>query len=225
MFFGLVQPLGSEVSPLRYSPAMADTDVPLGEAPFHHIEEQRVETLRVRRRWLRVGLAFATLLGIAGMMLLITQAFESRRTIRLAQLRSDPPVGRFIEVSCDQVIGPVWEEVYRSLTGTRAAEKGPISRIVLCELGGYYLPVKLDADAPLPTKVVHGKLLPLQQDLLMREGVQSDPEIAPKVLGLYLNGKSAWWFYLLVGAGMVLVALGTAVFYARWTRKHRAVLV
>ena len=203
---------------------MVDRDVQLGEAAFHHIEEERVETVVVRRRWLRVGLAFATVLGIAGMSLLVTQAFESRRAITLTQLRSAPPVGRFVEVSCDQVIGPVWEEVYRSLTGTRAAETGPISRIVLCELGGYYLPVKLAADAPFPTKVVQGKLLPLQQDLLMREGVQSDPEIAAKVLGLYLNGKSASWFYLVVGAIMVLVALGTAVFYVRWTRKHRVLL-
>ncbi len=170
-----------------------------------------------RRRWLRAGVVVASLIGVAGVIVLVDQVFERRRSIGLAELRSAPPVGDFVEIACDRITGPVWDEVYRSLLNERRIVGGPIARIVLCEIDGRVVPTKLAADVPTPTKVVSGKLRRLESDLLMSEGVQSDPTIAARSLGLYVNAKSAPWFYLVVGCVMTLFAIAAIVLYVRWS--------
>lgn len=183
-------------------------------SPFSapHADPPDVRRKKRRARWQLAGLIFMTMSAIGGGMMFV---MSLRPTIEATSrdLRGvKPPVGRIAEVTCDSVDAPVFEETDRSGNTT--------SRIAMCHLGRYLLPLQLEADGPLPGKRVVGKLRRITgNEPWVRDGLQTEPELEARSLDLYLDTTTT--SELAAGLGGLGFVLVTLVLWILWFRARR----
>ncbi len=175
--------------------------------------------LRKRRRRYRLGLAGAVILGIGGVAM-FTKAIRPTIDVTLQQLRSvHPPTQRYVNVVCDSVIGPVWQETSR---------RGEVeNQIVLCELGQYHLAVKIGDDDPVPTTRVSGELRTIPETAIwVTQGLRMEPEIDNATLEVYVDAEHGAERGLNIALGLTFLLGAPFLFwlYIRWTRRNREAL-
>jgi hypothetical protein len=178
--------------------------------------EARAERLVRQKRRSRkqlVGLVLATPFAL-GAGALFVEALMPTRTATLAELRGiHPPTARTVRVTCDSVEGPLWEETDR---------RGNVdARIVICVLGQYALPVRLDDDGAIPTKVVEGKLRDVDDKLLwVRDGLRKDAELDAHSLDVFVDSSDPH-DKIFLGIFGLAVALALPVLWVLWFRARK----
>ncbi len=177
------------------------------------------DALRRRRRRYRLGLAAAVVCGIGGATM-VTKAIKPTLDVTLAQLRSvHPPTHRYVNVTCDSVLGPLWEET---------SSRGDVEkRIVMCELGNYHLAVKYDDDDTIPTRVVSGELRDIPDSAVwVKDGLRQEPDIEAATLDVYVDADHGRdrGLNIIIGVTFLLGAPLLFWLYVRWTRRNRELL-
>lgn len=183
-------------------------------------KDDRRHAMRKRRRRYRLGLGAAVLFGIGGVAM-FGKAIRPQLDVTLAQLRSvHPPTSRYVKVVCESVIGPVWQET---------SNRGDVeNQIVLCELGQYHLPVKIDDDDPVPTTVVKGELRSIPETALwVKDGLRQEPDIDNATLDVYIDAKHGDDRALSIALGLTFILGVPFLFwlYIRWVRRNRELFV
>jgi hypothetical protein len=150
--------------------------------------------------------------AVGGVGLFVSSLLPTLK-ITLKEVRSaNPPKTRVVELACDAVEEPLWEE-YNDRHSTTA-------RIAMCRLGRYYVPVKFPATGELPSRVVTGKLYEITgREVWVREGLRKEPELEAQTTDLYIDAtRDRDWG---VGAFGLALALATPVLWVVWFRARR----
>jgi hypothetical protein len=173
---------------------------------------QRLAKAKRRSRWQALGLVLATPTAFSG-VLMFRDAIRDTQDVTLKQLRAmSPPLGRTVRVTCDAVQAPVFVEEVRSKAR---------SRIAMCELGNYLLPVQLDADDARPTKIVKGELKRVHERLLwVRDGLSQEPELEARTLDVYIDASDPHE-KLFIGIFGLGIACALPLLWWLWFRARR----
>ncbi|MBA3458075.1 MAG: hypothetical protein H0T42_33640 [Deltaproteobacteria bacterium] len=170
----------------------------------------RAAKKRVRKQ--RLGLAALTLVGVGGLASFMS---AHRPTLHptLAELRSsNPPVGRNVRITCDSV-EMVWEQ-------TDGRDNDVTSRIAMCQLGRYLVPVQFDDEGAIPPHDVEGTLFfMLETELWVKDGLRKDPTLDNSSLDVYVDvehGEDRVASYI-----GLLFALATPVAWVLYFRSRR----
>jgi hypothetical protein len=167
---------------------------------------------RSRARLQLAGLIFLTL-AAAGGALAFVAALRPAVDVTARELRGiKPPIGRIVNVTCDAVEDPIWEE-----TNDRGKTT---SRITMCHLGQYLLPLQLDADGALPPNQVTGKLREVSERALwVRDGLRKEPALDARALEVYIDTTTTSE----LGPGLfgLAIVLATPVLWILWFRARR----
>lgn len=174
--------------------------------------------LRRRRRRYRLGLVGAAVVSIAGFST-VARAIKPTVAVTLAQLRAiHPPTGRTVDVQCDSVTPVLWQELTKD---------GDVdSQIVMCEIGAYHLPVKLQGTSLLEGTRIHGELRDIpERALWVTQGLYENPDIESATLSVYVD-TGHWDRGPQLALGLLFGLLGPAALglYIVWTRRHRDAL-
>ena len=189
--------------------AMASAQQMLADSSPQARAERLVQQKRRSRRQL-LGLVLATPFALGGVMLFV-DAVRPAKDVTLAELRSmHAPTGRTVRVTCDAVDEPIWEELD---SHGRATE-----RIAMCELGRYLLPVRLDADEPMPVKTIEGELRHVHERLIwVREGLSKEPVLEARSLDVFVDASDPNE-KIFLGIFGLAIALGLPVLWVLWFR-------
>lgn len=180
----------------------------------------QVADVRKRRRRYQAGLAVSVLVAVGGVGMFM-DAMRPRLDVTLTQLRSiHPPTGRFVKVACDSVTEPLWQET----TSGGDVE----NQIVMCELGQYHLPVKIDDDAPVPSGVVEGTLRDIpERALWVKDGLRQEPQIEMSTLDVYIDAEDGDDRLPRAAFSLAFLLAVPVLFwlYFRWARRNRDLLI
>jgi hypothetical protein len=192
--------------------AMAATQDVMRNSSAEARAERAVQQRRRSRKQL-VGLILATPFAL-GAGALFVQAVQPTRDATLSELRSiHPPLSRTVRVTCDSIEGPLWEEVDSRGRGG--------DRIAICVLGQYALPVVLESDQAMPTKVVEGKLREISESLIwVREGLRQDAELDAHSLEVFVDSSDPHE-KIFLGIFGLAIALGLPVLWVLWFRARK----
>lgn len=190
--------------------------VAAARAPVHvQTADELTRDWKYRRRRWRLGLVLATFFMFGGIGM-IGIAFQPTLTIGIRELRSvRPPTARTVRIACDAVHGPVWEE-----TDSRG---DTTSKIAMCELGQYLLPLKLDEDDALPQAgvLLEGELLTIsERHVWVKDGLRKEPDLEMRSVEVYLDMAKAFDRWIQAGLGLAF-ALGTPLLYFVYFRARR----
>jgi hypothetical protein len=203
-------PMTGSLATVVQSMAMAQ-EVMRDSSPQARAERQ-VQARRRSRKQL-VGLILATPFAL-GAGALFVQAVLPTQDVTLRELRGlHPPTSRTVRVTCDSVHGPLWEEVDSHGKGG--------DRVAICVLDQYALPVLLDSDMDVPTKVVEGKLREINENMIwVREGLRRDAELDAHSLEVFVDSSDPHEkiFLGIFGLG---IALGVPVLWVLWFRARK----
>ncbi len=157
------------------NPAIVPTPVDIARATKKRVRNQRL------------GLVCLTLVGTAGLAM-FKNAMRPTLSPTLAQLRSsNPPLGRIVKITCDAVHGPLWEETEKKKGGSERVT----SRVSMCALGSYFVPVRVDDDDPDPTTEIEGKLYWIvDREIWVRDGLRKEPDLDARSLDVYVDSKN-----------------------------------
>ena len=189
--------------------AAATRPVVIANAPDRAWELRRAKR---RSRLHFAGLVLLTMTALGGVGLFVSSLLPTLK-ITLKEVRSaNPPKTRVVELTCDAIEAPLWEEYNDRRTTT--------ARIAMCQLGRYYVPVKFPATGELPSRVVTGKLYEITgRELWVREGLRTEPELEAQTTDLYIDAtQDRDWG---VGAFGLALALATPVLWVLWFRARR----
>ena len=167
---------------------------------------------RRRSRLQLAGLVFLTMAAVGGTLGFVA-SLRPAVDASLSDLRGiKPPLGRIVHVTCESVEGPLWEE-----TNKRGET---LSRIAMCRLGKYLLPIKVESDGPLPGRQITGKLREVEDRLVwVRDGLRRDREIEERSLDVYVDTTDA--SDLGPGIAGLVLAVATPVLWILWFRARR----
>lgn len=175
----------------------------------------RAYGLRRARRRSRLQLAGLIVLSLAavGGTVAFINALRPTLAVTINELRSaHPPKRRVVELSCDALEPPRWEEYDRHGATT--------ARIAMCKIGRYYVPVKLSGTGPFPAFKISGKLIEITgRELWVRQGLETEPELEAQTIDLYLDTTKDG--DLVGGAIGLAIALGTPILWGLWFRARR----
>lgn len=158
------------------------------------------------------GLVFLTLAAIGGVGMFVS-SLAPTVDLTLKDLRSgNPPTGRVVQLACESVDEPFWEEYDRH--GTTTAE------IAMCQVGRYVVPVKFPANVVRGPKVT-GTLYSIgDRQQWYRELARVAPELEARTVDVYIDTtrSSSDLFAGAFGLGMAVV---TPVLWGLWFRARR----
>lgn len=171
--------------------------------------------LRRARRRSRLqfgGLVFLTLAAIGGVGMFVA-SLRPTVELTLKELRSgNPPTGRVVQLACESVDDPFWEE-YDSRRTTTA-------EIAMCQVGRYLVPVRFPANAVRGPKVT-GTLYSIgSRQQWYRELARVAPDLEARTVDVYIDTtrSSSDLFAGAFGLGMAVV---TPVLWGLWFRARR----
>lgn len=168
---------------------------------------------RAKRRGRRqmAGLVALTLFSLGGVAMFV-RAVQPTKDVTLKELRSvKPPINKKVRVECDAIDGPVI--TVKTSSGT------PRKHIMVCVLGQYWLPVMIDAEDAMPTKVVSGRLH-LQSDVdPWVKKLREEPDLDSRALDMYLEDDVfGEWISAAMGLAVVVA---TPICWVLWFRARR----
>lgn len=205
------------------APVDPATNAALAELVARHDRQARIAPLATdpeadrkkakRRARLQLGgLIFLTLAAAGGAMA-FAASLRPALDVTVRDLRGiKPPTTRIVNVTCDVVAEPIWEE-----TNDRGKTT---SRIAMCQLGKYLLPLKLDATGPLPGTRVTGKLREINERAVwVRDGLRTEPDLEARALDVYVDTTTTSE----LGPGLfgLALVLATPVLWILWFRARR----
>ncbi len=193
----------------------ASTSAPL---PMTKVDRDwELRRVKRRSRLQFFGLLVLTCAAFGGMIGFVA-ALRGTVPITIKELRSsNPPKTRIVQLSCDSIDPPLWEEYNE--TGRDRGET--TARIAMCRLGKYYVPVKFPATGAIPAHVVTGKLYEINsRELWVRQGLALESELEAQTTDVYIDATKTGPD--IVGAAFGLAfALGTPILWVLWFRARR----
>ena len=179
--------------------------------------EWELRRAKRRSRLQFFGLLFLSAAAFAG----VTGFFMAMRgtvPVTIKELRSaNPPKTRIVELTCDEVEPPLWEEFNDRGKGSGETT----ARIAMCRVGKYLVPVKFPATGELPDHVVTGKLYDINsRDLWVREGLRKEPDIEAQTTDVYIDATRTGPD-IAGGVFGLAFALVTPVLWVLWFRARR----
>ncbi|HEY5944896.1 MAG TPA: hypothetical protein VIV40_05365 [Kofleriaceae bacterium] len=179
--------------------------------------EARAERATQQKRRSRkhlAGLILATPIAL-GMGAMFVHNMLPTRDVTIKELRAThPPTGRSVRVTCDSVEEPLWEEL-----DSRGRTE---HRITMCVLGQYLLPVQLDSDSAVPTKVIEGELREVTPRLVwVREGLSREPELEVRTVDVFVDASRSPYEKIPMDIFALAFVLGVPALWVLWFRARR----
>jgi len=175
--------------------------------------EWELRRLKRRSRLQGFGLVFMTFVAFGGVALFV-KALQPTLAITMKDLRSaNPPKTRVVTLTCDAVEPPLWEEYDKGGATT--------ARIAMCQVGRYYVPIKLAGSGAVPARTVTGKLYEITgRELWVRQGLKKEPALEAQTTDLFIDATrdSEELGVGIFGLAMTLV---TPVLWVLWFRARR----